>query len=261
MIVQVGFYFFFLEFNMIKISRFKNVFLYMFKKKRLISFLIIFYSGIYAQTPPSLESSNAHIRSTELTQKFLTPTRIVWKSDNTGTMVVNAESILKPGIGQADLNQGKYLVLENDKDSKSGIIIDFGIQIQGGIEIVTTINNNNPVGNIRLRFGESVGETMSEVGDDGATNDHAMRDFNLQLPWLGRTIAGETGFRFVRIDLIDPETKIEIKEISAVFRYRDIPYLGSFTCDDEQLNKIWMTGAYTVPFKHAGLFVGRYQKG
>ena len=218
------------------------------KKNRLISFFNIFYSAIwiYAQIPPSLELSSSHIRSTELTQKFLTPTRIVWKSDNTGTKVINAESILKPGIGQADLNQGEYLVLENDKDSKSGIIIDFGIQIQGGIEIVTTINNNNPVGNVRLRFGESVGETMSEVGDDGATNDHAMRDFNLQLPWLGRTIAGETGFRFVRIDLIDPETKIEIKEISAVFRYRDIPYLGSFTSDDEQLNKIWMTGAYTV---------------
>ena len=219
-----------------------------FSKKIQLTGIFLFFilSGSFAQIPPLLESSISHIRSTELTQKFLTPTRIVWKSDNTETMVINAESILNPGVGQADLNQGKYLVLENDKESKSGLIIDFGIQIQGGIEIVTTINNNNPLGNIRLRFGESVGETMSEVGYDGATNDHAMRDFKLQLPWLGRTCIGETGFRFVRIDLLDPETKIEIKEISAVFRYRDIPYRGSFSCDDEKLNKIWMTGAYTV---------------
>ena len=181
-----------------------------FSKKIQLTGIFLFYilSGSFAQIPPLLESSISHIRSTELTQKFLTPTRIVWKSDNTETMVINAESILNPGVGQADLNQGKYLVLENDKESKSGLIIDFGIQIQGGIEIVTTINNNNPLGNIRLRFGESVGETMSEVGYDGATNDHAMRDFKLQLPWLGRTCIGETGFRFVRIDLLDPETKI-----------------------------------------------------
>ena len=59
----------------------------------------------------------------------------------------------------------------------------------------------------------------------GATNDHAMRDFVITLPWLGRIEIGETGFRFIRIDLIDPNTKLEIKEINAVFRYRDIPYL------------------------------------
>ena len=53
-------------------------------------------------------------------------------------------------------------------------------------------------------------------------------------------------FRFVRIDLADPDTKIEIREISATFTYRDIPYLGSFSCNDERLNQIWMTGAYTV---------------
>lgn len=36
------------------------------------------------------------------------------------------------------------------------------------------------------------------------------------------------------------------KEISAILNYREIPYLGSFTCNDERLNKIWVTGAYTV---------------
>ena len=215
--------------------------------KSLILLLLVAFSGrVYAQVPPVVEAANKSVRSTALTQKFLSPTRIVWKSDETGTKVVNAESILKQGIGQADLNQGEYLTLINDDDSKAGLILDFGCEIQGGIEIVTTINNQNPVGHVRVRLGESVSETMSDAGADGATNDHAMRDFTVQLPWLGRLIVGESGFRFVRIDLVDPDTKIEIKEISAAFRYRDIPYLGSFTCNDEQLNKIWMTGAYTV---------------
>ena len=87
---------------------------------------------------------------------------------------------------------------------------------------------------------------MSEAGKLGATNDHAMRDFVVALPWLGRLEIGNSGFRFVSIELADPDAKLEIKEVSAIFTYRDIPYLGSFKCDDEKLNKIWMTGAYTV---------------
>ena len=200
-----------------------------------------------AQLPPVFSANDASlVRSTSLTRKYLTAKRIVWISDPSGKQVQNAESILNPGIGQADLNQGKYLTLISDTVSKPGITLDFGREIQGGIEIVTTINNRNPVGYIRIRFGESVSETMSDVGTDGATNDHAMRDFVVPLPWLGRLEVGNTGYRFVRIDLVDPETKIEIKEISATFTFRDIPYLGSFTCNDERLNQIWMTGAYTV---------------
>ena len=32
----------------------------------------------------------------------------------------------------------------------------------------------------------------------------------------------------------------------AILLYRDIPYLGSFSCSDPLLNRIWETGAYTV---------------
>ncbi len=218
----------------------------MINKILFITFFMGISIGANSQIPPVVESANQSVRSTALTQKFLSPTRIVWISDEAGNQVINAESILKQGIGQANLNQGKYLTLINDQDSKAGLILDFGCELQGGIEIITTINNQNPIGHVRVRLGESVSETMSDVGTDGATNDHAMRDFTVQLPWLGRLFVGESGFRFVRIDLVDPDTKVEIKEISAVFRYRDIPYLGSFSCNDERLNKIWMTGAYTV---------------
>ncbi|HEV7379968.1 MAG TPA: alpha-L-rhamnosidase C-terminal domain-containing protein, partial [Dyadobacter sp.] len=40
--------------------------------------------------------------------------------------------------------------------------------------------------------------------------------------------------------------ELQIKEIRAIFEYRDIPYLGSFKCNDDRLNQIWNTGAYTV---------------
>jgi len=73
-----------------------------------------------------------------------------------------------------------------------------------------------------------------------------MRDFELTLPGYGSITVGNTGFRFVRIDLLDADTFVAIKEVRAVATLRDIPYLGSFRCSDEQLNKIWETGAYTV---------------
>jgi len=212
-----------------------------------IAVLLEVFAPAVAQLPPVFAGKDAlRVRSTSLTRKYMTAERVVWVSDSSGKQVQNAENILTSGIGQADLNHGKYLTLISDKDSKPGLILDFGREIQGGIEIVTTINNKKTVGSVRIRFGESVSEAMSDVGVDGATNDHAMRDFVVALPWLGRLEVGNSGFRFVRVDLVDPDTKVEIKEISATFTYRDIPYLGSFTCNDERLNQIWMTGAYTV---------------
>ena len=219
---------------------------------RLARFLVAFFfmatiTPVMAQLPPVFAGKDASkVRSTSLTRKYLTAERVVWVSDPTGQFVKNAENILKPGIGQADLNNGKYLTLISDKDAKPGIILDFGREIQGGLELITTISNKNPLGKVRIRFGESVSEAMSDVGVNGATNDHAMRDFVVALPWLGRLEVGNSGFRFVRIDLVDPDTKVEIKEISATFTFRDMPYQGSFTCNDERLNQIWMTGAYTV---------------
>ncbi len=175
-----------------------------------------FQLGLIAQIPPVLNDANEHIRSSKLTHKYLTPVRVVHVFEEDESKVNNPESILNPGLGQADLNQGEYLTLVSDDDSQPGIILDFGKEIQGGIEIVTSMNNANPAGRVRLRFGESVAETMSEVTEDGATNDHAMRDFEVTLPWLGRLDVGQTGFRFVRIDLVEPNAQLEIKEASVM---------------------------------------------
>ncbi|HET8830230.1 MAG TPA: alpha-L-rhamnosidase C-terminal domain-containing protein, partial [Pelobium sp.] len=80
----------------------------------------------------------------------------------------------------------------------------------------------------------------------GATNDHAMRDFEISVPWLGKLEVGNSGFRFVRIDVVDENINLPLKEVRAIFTYRDIPYLGSFNSSDTLLNKIWNVGAYTV---------------
>lgn len=183
-------------------------------------------------------------RRDELTREFISPTRILWQSgsvDNTG-------QLLKAGNGQADLTNASICVLKNDKTGKqASILLDFGKELHGGLEIVTGMwSPGNTTRNIRIRFGESASEAMAEIGEKGATNDHAIRDFEMQVPWLGKIQVGESGFRFARIDLLDADAELHLKEVRAIFTYRDIPYLGSFTSSDERLNEIWKTGAYTV---------------
>jgi alpha-L-rhamnosidase len=220
----------------------------MFRKKAnflVFTQILILVSVLsaHAQLPPVFERGRSYQKEAEVRQ-YMAPTRIVWESK---TGIVNSASLLKQGNGQADLTNNGLCVLTSKKSAKPSIILDFGRELHGGLQLVTGLMNKNSPVKVRLRFGESVSETMSEIDTiKGATNDHAMRDFEIMLPWLGKLEVGNTGFRFVKIDLLDDDTELLLKEVRAIFTYRDIPYLGSFKCNDELLNKIWMTGAYTV---------------
>lgn len=217
------------------------------KTAGIVCFALMLNTALGFGQPPAKDGNGSiSSRSTPIVRKFITPTRIVWVSDTTGKHILNPEVLLNPGTGQAVLNKDKGFVLKSSATEFPMVILDFGKEIQGGLEIITSINNDKKMGKVRIRFGESVSETLSNVGEDGATNEHSLRDFTVQLPWLGRLEAGSSGFRFASIQLVDPDVKLEIKEISAIFGYRDIPYLGSFRSNDERLNQIWMTGAYTV---------------
>lgn len=203
----------------------------------------LFYSALLFSVLFVLGQPRAIGQSTELTREFISPVRVLWQSGH----VANTEQLLKPGIGQADLTNASICVLKNEGETVSSILLDFGKELHGGLEIVTGMwSPGNTPRNIRVRLGESASEAMAELGEKGATNDHAIRDFQLQLPWLGKIQIGESGFRFARIDLLDADAELHLKEVRAIFTYRDIPYLGSFNSSDERLNKIWQTGAYTV---------------
>ncbi|MBB5437637.1 hypothetical protein HDC92_001309 [Pedobacter sp. AK017] len=191
----------------------------------------------------TVQLANAQQKS-PLTRQYITPVRIVWKNGD----VRNSEQLLKPGIGQGDLANRNIVILNNKKaGEKASILLDFGRELHGGLEIVTGMwGGGNKPRNIHIRYGESASEAMSSIGEKGATNDHAIRDFRALVPWLGKIQFGESGFRFVRIDLEDEHAELQLKEIRAIYTFRDIPYLGSFKSSDERLNKIWQTGAYTV---------------
>lgn len=188
---------------------------------------------------------DSHAQQTDQrTRQYLPPTRIVWVQDSAA--VRGADNLLKQGNGQADLSNRGMCVIKSTDGARPAILLDFGRELHGGLRIVTGMPRSQKPVNVRIRFGESVSEAMSEAGENGATNDHAMRDFRMSLPWLGVAETGLSGFRFARIDLLDDNAELQLKEINAVSVMRDIPYLGHFRCSDTLLNKIWDTGAYTV---------------
>lgn len=209
-------------------------------------------SILYAQLPPVFESIyDGKIQKDELTRIFISPQRIVWKYAGDGNLVTNENELLKIGNSQTELGKKNMCEMVSTENETASILLDYGKEIHGGIQLVLGGSTRREPSLVRIRFGESVGECNSQTrnyewGVGYSTDDHAKRDIIMEIPRDGLIELGNTGFRFVRIDLLQKNTTIHIKEARAILRYRDIPYLGSFKSNDERLNKIWLTGAYTV---------------
>ena len=180
-----------------------------------------------------------------LTTKYIVPTRVITHENSENADYLLLDTPRQALIGNGDgcrIHQGGYVVL------------DFGSELCGGISLTTTNivkSEKSPYGSgcnygkVRLVFGESVSEAMSSLGDgNGALNDHAFRDMVVDVSNLSTQNFGNTGFRFAKIEAVDCD--IVITSVKGVFTYRDIEYKGSFVCNDERLNRIYDTAAYTV---------------
>jgi len=188
---------------------------------------------------------SAQIRDSRV-RDILLPTRILWVQDSAS--IDGFETLLTPNGAQANLNYYRMpIVMSSKGGAKPAILFDFGREIQGGLQIISGFVPSTVPNRVRVRFGESAAEAMCEITkENGATNDHALRDFEIDVPWCGSVQVGNSGFRFVRIDLLSEERDFKLNEVLALSEYRDIPYRGSFKSSDERLNRIWETGAYTV---------------
>lgn len=178
---------------------------------------------------------------------LVSPVRVVWQND--ADHIRNTEMLFQEANAQSSNFDAKAttFTMSSKDGARPAILLDFGRELNGTLQIVTNRSSNNSPVRVRVTLGESVSEALSEVGGKGgATNDHAIRDTELLLPFMGVASTGESGFRFAKIELIDPNKTLSIKEITAVSIMRDAPYLGSFKSSDERLNQIWETGARTV---------------
>ena len=218
------------------------------KKIKLVLLALVLTTSIQAQLPPVFgEEYNNKVAHSDLVKTYITPQKIIWQSDDSGEFIKNAASLLNKGNGQVAVNDQNLCRFISTEGNKPGILLDYGKEIHGGVKISMGIRKSKTPLKLRLRFGESVGEAMSDIGGkQNATNEHSLRDFIVEVPWLGSIEVGETGFRFLRIDVVEAGEDAPIKSVDATFIYKDIPYLGSFESSDKRLDEIWATGAYTV---------------
>lgn len=161
--------------------------------------------------------------------------------------VEGAENLLNVKLQQITTDEPEYTILENnDGSEQAAILLDFGSEINGTLRILNFLTQGEArYAEVDVKLGESATEACSTVLERGATNDHTPRDFTAIIPSFSDQEVGETGYRFACIRLKSPNTKIVIKSVYAVLVIRDIEYKGSFECNNELLNDIYNTAAYT----------------
>lgn len=163
-------------------------------------------------------------------RRHVLPVRVLW----TQGKVTNAEELLSGGVHAP-------CVLESTPDQRAAILLDFGQEINGGVCINLGYPKPGGRANLRVRFGESATEAMGEPNQD-----HGVHDWQISLPPISAQEIGLTGFRFVRIDLLDAPQSYEFRGVTAVALERDLPEIGHFECSDDLLNQTWRVGRRTV---------------
>lgn len=173
-------------------------------------------------------------------RNLLNPCRIV-----TCNNCENEEILLQDYPCQtSNYNNPKVAVIKQD----GYVLLDFGKEIHGSVMIalqcIKLEGVPKPFGKVRVVYGESVMEALSEIGEKNANNNHSPRDFIVDMPSMSAVPYGETGFRFVKIQPLDAD--ISLCAVKARLQIRELSYLGNFECNEERLNQIWKTAAYTV---------------
>lgn len=162
--------------------------------------------------------------------------------------VENAENVLIPRTLSIGFNAQNLFVLKNGGE----LLLDFGEETCGGLRLLV---RHAPQGvKVRVVFGESVSEALSSIGEKGATNDHAMRDFSVYCPNMSDSLVGNTGFRFARIILEEGE----FCAFSAIVARSVLPVLekeGKIVTSDKLIDSICSVAARTLKLNMQNGFI------
>ena len=135
----------------------------------------------------------------------------------------------------------------------SSITLDFGKEMNGGIRVTTGWIYYGTC-RVRVRFGESLGEVNADIGEKNATNVHGPRDFETTFCAISDVTMGQTGFRFVRIDLLE-EKYIYLRNIFCVNEMLIKKPIYTYQGGDERIAAIFETAKRTVDLCAASGYV------
>ena len=174
-------------------------------------------------------------------REYLLPTRVV-----NGNKIENADTLLWSKGLYATINYNveewkDYLKMDG---IGSFIILDFGKEMNGGVRMITN-GIKTDCCRIRVRFGESLGEVSADIKEKNASNVHGPRDFETSICCYADATMGQTGFRFVRIDILEDKF-IYFKNIYCENRILSKKPIYTYQGKDERIAKIFETAKRTV---------------
>jgi hypothetical protein len=122
-------------------------------------------------------------------------------------------------------------------------LIDFGKETFGFIKL----HGLKGKGNITLYYGESKEEALSK--DGAVTLDRLSISNNTS---IDSVMPLSKAFRYVNIVT---EGSVRIDSVSMLYEYADIKDKGSFTCNDEEINRIYDVAKYTLHLSTREFFI------
>ena len=140
---------------------------------------------------------------------------------------------------------------------KNGELVDFGKETFGFIRLHGLKGN----GEINLYYGESPEEAQDtercETLDklslaQGKATDLALNATTDTDEAGCCTLSNSKAFRYV---YVEKSAGVSIERISMLYEYLPVEYRGAFRCNDEELNKIWDIGAYTMHLTTREFFI------
>ena len=127
--------------------------------------------------------------------------------------------------------------------NNNSILVDFGKETFGFIKL----HGLKGKGNITIYYGESNEEALSKDGavtiDILSINNLIAKDSVMPL---------SKAFRYINIVR---EGAVHFDDVSMLFEYADIKDKGSFTCNDEEINKIYDIAKYTLHLSTREFFI------
>jgi hypothetical protein len=180
--------------------------------------------------------------------------------------IVNPRKILRGAIS-SDYQQSSNITLSGNG---SQIIFDFGIEVGGIISVNYTSTGKGALG---LAFSEAknwVGEWSDSSNGgfkypDGALYQQITNAGEGQYVMPDESLRG--GFRYMTTFLVTNESAtVEIEDVSLEIAFQPTwsnlrAYTGYFHSNDELLNRIWYSGAYTLQTNAVPVNTGRQKPG
>lgn len=177
----------------------------------------------------------------------MVPPESVVRADANGGRIDDPDGLLAAG--------GAATYIERFSGGDPAIVLDFGKVVSGRVHIVTGASNQPPVQ-------IAASEALQFLSRDGDVTWGTQRPYGWQPDRSGDAfVSGQLTFRYLMLYLTG-NGYVEIDQVVLEFTpFQGTPdtYAGCFESSDDELNRIWYAGAYTLELNTVGTDSGEWR--